>query len=98
MKKFPELTQLERLNLDELVTDPRMEALKAVADRMVSLCETEQLRPIGPDETEIQYLHRTFQSEGMVQGIKDFLKVVEIESYPNEPERLQQNNDTGPAE
>ena len=99
MKKFEPLNDLDRINLNELVTNlPTMKTIERVLDRMALQYEREQLTSLGPEETEVQYFRKIFNAEGKIQALKDLKIQLEVESYPEEKDNvteLQQNNPAG---
>jgi hypothetical protein len=98
MKNFEPLNKLDRENLHELVTNPRMEVVKKLAERLIGLYERAQIAPCGPDETQFQYERRQFNNEGAIQATKDFLLFLESESYPEEQpnaDGIQQGDNPG---
>lgn len=84
MKNFEPLTELDRINLNELMTDVRLEVLRKLVDRLVGLHERVQIAPVGADEDQFKYLRRVFNSEGAQAALKELLVYMESESYPEE--------------
>lgn len=83
-KKFEPLSPLDRVNLQELITEPRFETFKKLCERLKAMYELNRLAPASDEESEFQFIKRQFVNEGAIGGINELLIYLESESYPEE--------------
>ena len=97
---LPKLNDLDRINLQELITDPRYETLQKLATLMKERWRLEIQAMRIPGETEFDYIWRQATRESKGEALNEFLLMMGVESWPeerepNEPKIVQQGDIAG---